>query len=219
MLKKLSFKATRSSADDKWPPTLESCLDCRVAAASLPRSPRRTFEIIVCAQYVLGATRASMLSSVRCFGQMAVSNGKSIFTKRSLPLLFFRFKKAKQKESNKKPVRQPWQTRVALYEAHFYVLSRHFADKTLHVSLGALVLKSRAKQLGLMVLASLASAESTARCWLCCSYASCVHRQSLSVKQAQVRATPLSSVRVLKGVRALASRCQRLCYCRAPGQP
>jgi len=107
MLKKLSFKATRPSADDKWPPTLESCLDCRVAAASLPRSPRRTFEIIVCAQYVLGATRASMLSSVRCFGQMAVSNGKSIFTKRSLPLLFFRFKKAKQKESNKKPVGRP----------------------------------------------------------------------------------------------------------------
>ncbi len=70
-----------------------------------------------------------------------------------------------------------------------------------------------------MVLASLATAVSTAKCWLCCPYPSCVHRQFLPSKQDQVRAAQLFTVPVPKGDHALSSGCQWLCCCRVPGQP
>ncbi len=70
-----------------------------------------------------------------------------------------------------------------------------------------------------MVLAPVSTTISKARCWLCCPCPSCVHRQSLPIMRAQVRAKQLLNVPVPNGARAMSSRRQRLYCCRVPGQP
>jgi len=93
---------------------------------------------------VCAGCRASTLSFVHCFGHRLFQIGSLYINQveRAVALL-----QIQMVESNKK-ASADHSLQLALYQAHFYFLLSDCTDKTLRVSLGDLVLKSRAKQLG-----------------------------------------------------------------------